>query len=343
MPAHSLEVMGRICCRGGHESSLSPAISEARIDAIARKRRLMGGKGLELRHLRCFVVLAEELHFTRAAERLHIEQSPLSRTIKELEDVLGVLLFDRDRRGTRLTQAGEVFLQDVRRVFATLELARENVKAVSSGYLGILRIAVTSGCIDPRLSTFLARCREEDPAVEIRLTEASLTDQLRGLRSGSFNLGFAFTAEVGDGIIAEPIWVDSVVAVVAARHPLLVDKQIPLEDLIRYPLVVADPRLFGNCDCEVGQLLRDAAVKLDVEYVASMDMMLTLVAAGYGVGFANAARMRVLNRPDIVMRPLAAQNVIHTTYLLRPESDPGTPAAISLDRFVARLHQQIDE
>jgi DNA-binding transcriptional LysR family regulator len=135
---------------------------------------------MELRHLRCFVVLAEELHFTRAAERLHIEQSPLSRTIKELEDELGALLFDRDRRGTQLTQAGAVFLQDVHRLFSTLELARENVKAVSSGYLGILRIAVPCGCIDPRLSTFLARCREEDPEVEIRLAEATLAEQLRG-------------------------------------------------------------------------------------------------------------------------------------------------------------------
>ena len=303
----------------------------------------MGGLDLELRHLRCFVVLAEELHFTRAAERLHIEQSPLSRTIKELEDELGVLLFDRDRRGTRLTQAGEVFHQDVQRVFSTLELARENVKAVSSGYLGILRIAVPSGCIDPRLSTFLARCREEDPAVEIRLTEALLTDQLRGLRSGSFNLGFACTADVGDGIIAEPVWVDSVVVAVAARHPLLMHKQIPLEDLIRYPLVVADPRLFGSCDCELGQLLRDEAAKVNVEYVGSMDMMLTLVAAGYGVGFASAARIRVLNRPDIVWRSLATPNIIHTTYLLRPESDTDTPAGISLDRFIARLHEQIDE
>src|SRR5690606_12550279 len=115
---------------------------------------------MELRHLRCFIVLAEELHFTRAAERLHIEQSPLSRTIKELEDELGVLLFTRDRRGTRLTQAGAVFLQDVRRVFTTLEQARENARAGSAGYRGSLRIAVSDGAVDPRLSAFLARCRE---------------------------------------------------------------------------------------------------------------------------------------------------------------------------------------
>lgn len=89
---------------------------------------------MELRHLRCFIVLAEELHFTRAADRLHIEQSPLSRTIKELEDELGVLLFTRDRRGTQLTQAGAVFLQDVRRVFTMLEQACENAKAVSAGF-----------------------------------------------------------------------------------------------------------------------------------------------------------------------------------------------------------------
>jgi len=80
---------------------------------------------MELRHLRRFVILAEELHFARAAERLHIEQSPLSRTIKALEDELGVMFSQRGSQGTRLTAADAAFLQDMRRLFTVLKHARE--------------------------------------------------------------------------------------------------------------------------------------------------------------------------------------------------------------------------
>lgn len=118
---------------------------------------------MELRHLKCFLALAEELHFTRAAERLHIEQPPLSRTIKELEDDLGVTLFDRDRRGTQLTPAGAAFLQDVRRLFTVLEHAQENARTIAAGLKGCLRVAVSDGSVDRRLSSFLACCREEEP------------------------------------------------------------------------------------------------------------------------------------------------------------------------------------
>src|SRR3546814_37390 len=118
---------------------------------------------------------------------------------------LGVLLFDRDRRGTRLTAAGTVFLQDTRRLFTVLEQARENAKAVAAGSRGSLRIAVSDGAIDPWLSDFLASCRAEEPDIEIRLSEVPLSEQLRGLRAGDFTLGFAHTAEVGEGIVAEPI------------------------------------------------------------------------------------------------------------------------------------------
>ena len=91
---------------------------------------------MELRHLRCFLAVAEELHFARAAEKLHIEQSPLSRTVKELEEELGVQLFIRTSRSTRLTLAGRLFLKHVPRVFTALEQARESVKSAAYGFHG---------------------------------------------------------------------------------------------------------------------------------------------------------------------------------------------------------------
>lgn len=295
---------------------------------------------MELRHLRCFVALAEELHFTRAAERLHIEQPPLSRAIKELEDELGVVLFDRNRRGTVLTAAGAAFLQDIRRLLTVLEQARENAKAVASGLRGSLRIAVSDGAIDPRLSAFLVRCRAEEPEIEIRLSEVPLAEQLRGLRSGDFTIGFAHTAEVGDDIVAEPIWRDPLVIAVPARHALLVHKKVPLHELRGHPLVLCDPHACEGYCRELGRLLQVLEHKLNiVEEVSSLDMMLTLVGAGYGVGFMTATKIPVCQWPDVVIRPLAMDSAVITTYLLRPESNS---LSASLERFIARLRDSSD-
>lgn len=290
---------------------------------------------MELRHLRCFVVLAEELHFTRAAERLHIEQPPLSRAIKELEDELGVVLFDRNRRGTALTSAGAAFLQDVRRLFTILDQARENAKAIAAGLRGSLRIAVSDGAIDPRLSAFLARCRAEEPEVQIRLSEVPLAEQLRGLRSGDFTIGFAHTADVGDGIVAEPIWRDPLVIAVPARHALLAHKAVPLHEVGGHPLVLCDPQACEGYCRELARLLQGLEHKLNViEEVSSLDMMLTLVGAGYGVGFMTASKIPVSQRPDVVIRPLALDSAVITTYLLRPD---GSSLSASLERFIVRL------
>src|SRR5690606_34922048 len=116
---------------------------------------------MELRHLRYFIVLAEELNFTRAAERLHIEQSPLSRVIKDLEEELGTPLYHRGRRGSRLTTAGDVLLTDARQVLAMMEQMRKNVRAIASGYRGVIRIAISDGAVEPRLSGLLARLRAD--------------------------------------------------------------------------------------------------------------------------------------------------------------------------------------
>ena len=161
---------------------------------------------MELRHLRCFIAVAEELHFARAAERLHIEQSPLSRAIKELEEQLGVKLFALTTRSTRLIRAGNLFLEHVPRVFTAMQQARDSVKAAANGYHDQLRVALSDGIAPARLSAFLALCRQEEPEVEIRLSQVPLSQQIRGLHDDLYDVGFAQSDEVGELIIAEPVW-----------------------------------------------------------------------------------------------------------------------------------------
>ena len=119
---------------------------------------------MNLRHLRCFVAVGEELHFGRAARRLHVEQSPLSRTIRQLEADLGVTLLERMPRSVCLTPAGQVFLEEARRVLLTLEQARTKARAVAAGLQGTLRIALTGCAGQVRLPALLALCREEAPS-----------------------------------------------------------------------------------------------------------------------------------------------------------------------------------
>lgn len=211
---------------------------------------------MEFRHLRCFLAVAEELHFARAAERLHIEQSPLSRAIKELEEELGVQLFVRTTRSTRLTLAGKLFLNHIPRVFAVLEQARESVKSATNGFHGQLRIALSDGITPSRLPALLARCREEYPEIEIRLFEVPLDQQIKGLHDDLYDAGFSMADEAGDGIIVNPVWEDQLMVAVPARHPVLAYKRIPLEEVLRYPIVLGDPAACEGHARQVDRILR---------------------------------------------------------------------------------------
>ena len=290
---------------------------------------------MELRHLRYFIAVAEELHFARAAERLHIEQSPLSRAIKDLETDLGVQLFDRDQRGTRLTWAGSVFLDDARRVFAAVNQAKTNAQAAASGYRGRLRIALSDGLVPQRLATLLAQCREREPDVDIRLFEVPLAQQIKGLRSDLYDAGFARSDEVGDGIRTTAVWRDPLVLALPARHPLLAYKQIPLEAVLQYPLVLCHPQACEGGYRQIERLLRTVDIQPVVaEHVATYELMLALVSAGYGLGFACEARIAACQHADIVPRPLAGTPPTLTTYLLRPDTEPSA----QLGRFIERVY-----
>lgn len=289
---------------------------------------------MELRYLRCFIAVAEELHFSRAAERLHIEQSPLSRTIKKLESDLGVVLLERTSRGTRLTWAGQVFLEDARRVLLFLEQAKANAKAAATGYRGTLRVALSDGIARVRLSALLALCREEEPEVEIRLSEMPFAQQLKGLQNDLYDIGFTFADGIDEGIITEPIWRDPLVVAVPARHPLLAHKRVPLDEVLSYPLVLCHPEVCEGCSQQLERLLRSAGAQPAVaEHVATHDLMLALVAAGYGIGFSSAAHIAACKTTDVIARPLAGHSFMLTTYLLRPDNEPSE----QLSSFIRRV------
>lgn len=289
---------------------------------------------MELRHLRCFLAVAEELHFARAAEKLHIEQSPLSRTIKELEEDLGEQLFVRTSRSTRLTRAGKLFLGHVPRVFAALEQARDSVKAAANGFHDQLRIALSDGITPSRLPTLLALCRQEEPEVEIRLFEVPLSQQLQGLQDDLYDVGFAQSDEVCGDIVAEAVWTDPIMVAVPARHPLLTHKRIPLEEVLRYPLVLCDPRACEGHAHQIDRVLRRVDQEpMVAERVASCDLMMALVSAGFALGLAGAPHIASSRESGVVARPLAGRSPMLTTYLLHREAETSEVLA----RFIERV------
>ncbi|EMC2776610.1 LysR family transcriptional regulator [Pseudomonas aeruginosa] len=292
---------------------------------------------MELRLLRYFVAVAEELHFARAAERLGVEQSPVSRAMRNLEATLGVQLFDRSAHQTRLTWAGQVFLGECRRVLATVEQAVSAAKAAAQGYQGYLRIAICDSLAQPHIATLLARSREEEPELEIRVFELPFAQQLKGLHNDLLDIGFALSDAVSEGLVAEPVWTDPLSVIVPVRHPLLAHAEVPLDEALKLPLVLCHPDAGSGCHHQIQAVLQGASKPLKlVDQVTSLGVMLTLVGAGYGLGFAIASQVQTLNRPDITVRPLAGTPPMLSTYLLRRSAEPSEP----MKRFLQRAREE---
>ncbi len=277
---------------------------------------------------------SEELHFARAAEKLHIEQSPLSRSIKELEEDLGVQLFARTTRSTRLTHAGRMFLEHVPRIFSSLQQARDSVRAAANGFHGQLRIALSDGIPPTCFSALLALCRQEEPEIEIRLTGIPLSQQIKGLREDLYDVGFALLDEADDGILATPIWHDPLMVVVPARHPLLAHKRVPIDEMLRYPLALCDIQACEGRARQIDRALRQSSLEpLIADRVASFDLMIALVSAGFALGLAGASQIAASGESSVVARPLAGRSHMLTTYLLRVDEKPYD----SVTRFIERV------
>ena len=291
---------------------------------------------MRLLNLHYFLVVAEELNFARAAVRVHIEPSPLSRAIKELEEELDVLLFYRQKgRGMQLTMAGEIFQEEARHVLNLFENARIRVKAVSNGYRGQLRVGLTNNLAQHRLTHLLALCREEEPRTAIRIMELSNNDMIKALDHDQIDIGFTIHSKPGSGFYRKVAWWDPMVIILPKSHPLLCLEKIPLDEVLFYPLILCHPESCPGGYTIIQQWCESAARPFTTNhYVSGIESMMMLVAAGYGIGIALKSQMTLYDHPNIIIRPVTDDVPTTATYIVTREK----PLSDELNRFIARIH-----
>ena len=294
---------------------------------------------MRIRHLHYFLIVAEEQSFARAAARVHIEPSPLSRAIKELETQLGVRLLDRTKGRIRLTWPGEVFREEARRMLAFMDNAQTRVNSASQGYRGRLRIGLADSLAQPRLTRLLARCREEEPRTEIRIDEMTVNEMLQALRHDQIDVGFTVDGEATNGCVKEMVWTERPAIAIPTHHPLLSFDKVPLGEALRYPMILYHPERCAGGHNVVRRWLNDGALISPsvAEYVSGHEPMIMLVAAGYGIGLGLESQIALYSHPDVIIRPVADEVPNTATFIVVPER----PVSRELERFIKRLERFI--
>ncbi|APR94048.1 LysR family transcriptional regulator [Pandoraea thiooxydans] len=261
---------------------------------------------MELRHLHYFVAVAECEHVTRAAERLHVSQPPVSRAIRELEAMLGLALFTRTKQRLKLTPAGRWLLDDARAALAGAQEFTQRARALALGEAGQLQIGYVDGAMHSGvLGQHLRKFRAERPEVSVELRALRSGEQIDALRSGAIDVGMLYTPNLEDaGIATRKLLSDKLVLVMSLDDPLAMRRRIAPGDLDGRPWV-ALPRSFNPQWRE--RLLRwcaEAGFQPDVRYeTAQLATVLGLVEAGVGLAFVQASAARVAH-PGLCFRPL---------------------------------------
>jgi DNA-binding transcriptional LysR family regulator len=259
---------------------------------------------LDFRALRYFVAVAEELHFTRAAERMYIAQPALSEQIRRLEDELGVELLRRTTRKVELTAAGEEFLRRARRILAEADEALAEASRAARGETGSIRVATgaTAGLeLVPRV---LHAFREERPMVHVDLRQIDWTDYSGGVRDGSVDAAFVWLPFQHRGLRFEELRVEPRVVALHAGHPLAAEGALRAAQFVDepWPWVETDPVAFAFWTCAE---FRGGAEPRRGPTVRSIEGLLEGVRAGLCVATVPRSQAEASAWPGIAFRPVA--------------------------------------
>ncbi|MGR6808221.1 LysR family transcriptional regulator (plasmid) [Sphaerotilus natans] len=259
---------------------------------------------MELRHLRYFVCVAEELNIGRAALRLHISQPPLTRQIQQLEEELGALLFRRTSRGVELTDAGRVLYEDARGILAQAERAAERTHKAAQGLLGRVDVAIFGSGIFGVIPQLLRRFREACPEVSIVLHSLDKEAQIDALHHRRITVAFNRLMRPVEGLscetlLTEPLWV-----AVPSGTALAARTAITMEDLREQPLVLFPTGSRPSFIDRVHEMCRGAGFTPQVaQEVGDVVHAVALVGTGFGACLASRSAAH-MNMPGVTFRPL---------------------------------------
>jgi DNA-binding transcriptional LysR family regulator len=288
--------------------------------------------------LEYFVAVAEELHFGRAAERLHVAQPPLSRQIQRLEAEVGVQLFVRDRHGVEMTDAGTALLPEARSTLAQAERAGEIARRAARGEEGVLEVAFVASIAFSMLPRLTRHYAQQHPGVELRLHDLSSGQQLRALRDGKVDVGLMMRPNLAPDLNLETLLVEPIVIVVGDSHPLATAAGATLADLADESFVLFPQAESPDIHERLLMLCSQAGfTPRIVQEATHMATIVSLVAAGVGVSLLPCS-IEMMGRPDVHCVPLLEPLVNCYVALAWPraEGPPALPAFLDTVRAMAR-------
>ncbi|NIF47546.1 LysR family transcriptional regulator [Enterobacter sp. Ap-1006] len=275
---------------------------------------------IELRHLRYFIAVAEELHFGRAAARLRISQPPLSQQIQILEEQIGARLLARTNRSVNLTAAGQQFLADARQILGQVDAAAARAARLHQGETGELRIGFTSSApFIKAVSDSLSRFRKRYPDVHLQMREVNTREQIAPLNEGELELGLMRNTRLPDTLNWTLILREPLLAMVHRDHPLAGSRSISLTQLAQEPFVFFDPHVgTGLYDDIIGLLRRYNIVPYITQEVGEAMTIIGLVSAGLGVSILPASFQRI-RLSDVVWLPIDEAEAQSELWLVWPK------------------------
>lgn len=288
---------------------------------------------MELRHLRYFVTVAEELHFGRAAERLHIAQPPLSQQIRQLENELGFELFHRTKRKVELSEAGEVFLVEVRQIFRQLEQAIFLGRQVSRGEIGQLVIGFVSSAAYNILPDFLLHFRHNNPNINLELHELTTDEQLRWLNSGRIDVGFVRPPVDENTYESKIVFQESLAIALPENHPLANQDKVSLQSLKNESFILF-PRFLapGLYDLIISFCQQFGFSPKVAQEAIQMQTIVSLVAAEIGVAIVPDS-LQNLRRTGVVYKSFVEETPQVSIAMIWKKDDN----SVVLDRFLEMI------